>query len=118
MEQIEQITPFLFLDQEEAKERKKSLPTKKNLDQLSEFFKIFGDHTRLRILFFLKKGELCVGDLSASLNMTPSAISHQLKILKQAELVHYRREGKILFYSLADHHVSGIIQIGLEHIKE
>ncbi len=88
------------------------------LFDLSEFFKIFGDTTRIRILFVLFEEELCVCDLAAALQMTQSAISHQLNILKRSRLVKSRREGKSVFYSLADDHVRSIIAQGMEHIEE
>jgi len=112
------ITPFLLLSGEEGTAIAKKLPPKNELSRLSDFFKVFGDPTRLQILFFLGEKELCVGDLAALMAMTPSAVSHQLKILKNSELVRFRREGKILFYSLADEHVHDITRIGLEHIRE
>ncbi|MBR2616539.1 MAG: winged helix-turn-helix transcriptional regulator [Clostridia bacterium] len=112
------ITPFSFLTEKEAVERKTALPEKKISLPLSSFFKIFGDQTRLGILFLLHGGPLSVGDLAALMDMTPSAVSHQLKLLKSAQLVQYRREGKTLFYSLADEHIQHILEIGLEHIKE
>ena len=88
------------------------------LYDLSELFKVFGDSTRIRILFVLFEAEVCVCDLAEALNMTQSAISHQLKILKQNKLVKSRREGKSVFYSLADDHVRTIISMGLEYIEE
>ena len=88
------------------------------LYDLAELFKVFGDSTRIRILFVLFESELCVCDLAETLNMKQSAISHQLKILKQAKLVNGRREGKSVFYSLADEHVRTIIDQGREHIEE
>ena len=88
------------------------------LYDLSELFKVFGDSTRIRILFVLFEAEVCVCDLAEALNMTQSAISHQLKLLKQNKLVKSRREGKSVFYSLADDHVRTIISMGLEHIEE
>ena len=88
------------------------------LFDLSEFFKIFGDTTRIRILFVLFEAELCVCDLAAALQMTQSAISHQLAILKRSRLVKSRREGKSVFYSLADEHVRSIIAQGMEHVEE
>lgn len=88
------------------------------LYDLAELFKVFGDSTRIRILFVLFEEELCVCDLAQALNMTQSAISHQLKILKQSKLVKSRREGKSIFYSLADEHVKTIIAQGREHIEE
>ena len=85
---------------------------------LAELFKVFGDSTRLRILFVMFEEELCVGDLAEKLGMTQSAISHQLKILKQSKLVKTKRDGKMIYYSLADEHVRSIIAQGLEHIEE
>ena len=85
---------------------------------LSELYKMFGDKTRIRILYVLLKHEMCVCDIAQLLNMTQSAISHQLRTLKQAHLVKYRREGKTVFYSLADEHVEMILNMGLEHVLE
>lgn len=95
-----------------------TMPDESELYDLSELFKVFGDSTRIRILFVLFEAEVCVCDLAAALNMTQSAISHQLRILKQNKLVKSRREGKSAFYSLADAHVRTIIAQGLEHITE
>jgi len=94
------------------------MPREEELYDLAELFKIFGDSTRIRILFVLFEAEVCVCDLAAALNMTQSAVSHQLKILKQNKLVKSRREGKSVFYSLADGHVREIIDQGREHIEE
>ncbi len=94
------------------------MPDEDELYDLAELFKIFGDSTRIRILFVLFQSELCVCDLAETLNMTQSAISHQLKILKQAKLVSSRREGKSVIYFLADDHVRTIIDQGREHIEE
>ena len=94
------------------------LPPEDELYDLAELFKIFGDSTRIRILFVLFEAEVCVCDLASALNMTQSAISHQLRILKQFQLVKARREGKQVFYSLADDHVRTIISQGLEHVEE
>ena len=88
------------------------------LYDLAELFKVFGDSTRIRILFVLFEAEVCVCDLAKALNMTQSAISHQLRILKQSKLVKNRREGKSIFYSLADEHVRTIIDQGRDHIEE
>lgn len=96
----------------------KEMPDEDELYDLAELFKVFGDSTRIRILFVLFEAEVCVCDLANILNMTQSAISHQLRILKQAKLVKSRREGKSVFYSLADGHVSTIIAQGREHIEE
>lgn len=94
------------------------MPKEEILYDLAELFKVFGDSTRIRILFVLFEAEVCVCDLAEALNMTQPAISHQLKILKQAKLVKGRREGKSMFYSLADGHVRTMIAQGLEHIEE
>ena len=96
----------------------KTMPEETKLYDLAELFKVFGDSTRIRILFVLFEAEVCVCDLAAVLNMTQSAISHQLKILRQSKLVKSRREGKSIFYSLADDHVRTIIAQGCEHIEE
>ena len=94
------------------------MPDEDELYDLAELFKVFGDSTRIRILFVLFEAEVCVCDLAEALNMTQSAISHQLKILKQNKLVKGRREGKSVFYSLADDHVRTIIEQGIDHIAE
>ena len=85
---------------------------------LSDFFKVFGDSSRMRILFALARRELCVCDLSAALGMTKSAVSHQLRFLRTNHLVASRRSGKNIFYSLADDHVRDIIEIAVEHLSE
>ena len=95
-----------------------TMPEETELYDLAELFKVFGDSTRIRILFVLSSAEVCVCDLARALNMTQSAISHQLRILKQNKLVKSRREGKSIFYSLADGHVSTIIAQGCDHIEE
>lgn len=96
----------------------KEMDMEEKLYDLAELFKVFGDSTRIRILFVLFESEMCVCDLAKDLNMTQSAISHQLKILKQSMLVKKRREGKSIYYSLADDHVRTIIGQGLNHINE
>lgn len=95
-----------------------TLPAEESLLDLAELFKVFGDSTRIRILFVLFEAEVCVCDLAEALSMTQSAISHQLAILKRSKLVRSRREGKSVFYSLADDHVRTIISQGMEHIEE
>ncbi|MDD5805305.1 ArsR/SmtB family transcription factor [Blautia sp. HCP3S3_H10_1] len=95
-----------------------TIPEENELYDLAELFKVFGDSTRIRILFVLFEAEVCVCDLAKVLNMTQSAISHQLRILKQNKLVKSRREGKSVFYSLADEHVRTIMDQGREHIEE
>ncbi len=94
------------------------MPDEECLYDLAELFKVFGDSTRIRILYALFESELCVCDIAEVLNMTQSAISHQLRVLKQARLVRNRREGKQIYYSLADDHVRTIIGQGMEHIDE
>lgn len=94
------------------------IPGEEDLYRLAELFKIFGDPTRIRILYALSASELCVCDIAQLLGMSQSAISHQLRVLKQSHLVKFRREGKTIFYSLADTHVSTILNQGLEHVEE
>ncbi len=96
----------------------RQMPDEDQLYDLAELFKVFGDSTRIRILFALFEQEMCVCDIAESLEMTQSAISHQLKILKQSKLVGNRREGKQIIYFLADDHVRTIIDQGLNHIEE
>ena len=88
------------------------------LEILAEFFRSFGDMTRLRIMNVLARGEICVGDLTAALDMTQSAVSHQLKVLKTSRMVKSRRDGKQILYSLDDEHVHNILLAGIEHIRE
>ena len=95
-----------------------TMPYEDTLIDLSELFKVFGDSTRIKILTALSHGELCVCDLSKLVGMTSSAVSHQLKILRSAKLVSCRRDGKTVFYALADDHVTTIIRQGLEHVNE
>lgn len=97
---------------------KQDFPSNQLINTLSDFFKIFGDTTRVKIMCALDKSEMCVGDISVLLDMTVSAVSHQLKILREASLVKTKRQGKIVFYSLADEHVQRIIECGIEHIIE
>ena len=97
---------------------KKLLPADEVLYDLAELFKIFGDSTRIKLLYALYESELCVGAITQLLGMTQSAVSHQLRALKQSKLVKYRREGKTIFYSLADEHVVTILAQGMEHIEE
>lgn len=94
------------------------MPDSDTLYELSELFKILGDGTRSKIMWALDENEMCVCDLGVLLGMTKSAISHQLRLLRQANLVKNRREGKVVFYSLADEHVKEIFEKGLEHIRE
>lgn len=101
-----------------VEEVSKTMPQEEILYDLADFFKVFGDSTRIKILWALDRSEMCVCDLAVLLNMTKSAISHQLKTLRQEKLVKYRRDGKSVYYSLLDEHVKNILEIGLEHIGE
>ena len=96
----------------------RDLPEDEVLYDLAELFKMFADSTRVKILYALFESELCVCDIAKVLNLTQSAVSHQLRILKGGKLVKYRREGKVVFYSLADDHVRSIIEMGMDHISE
>ncbi|MBR5386661.1 MAG: helix-turn-helix transcriptional regulator [Clostridiales bacterium] len=100
------------------KKIKKDMPEDELLQDLGDLFKVFGDTTRIKIMYALYEGEMCVCAISELLNMTQSAISHQLKTLKDANLVSARREGKEMYYSLSDEHVKSIIAEGYEHITE
>ena len=108
----------LICTAEELSEIRERLPDEELLYDIAELYKVFGDSTRIKILFVLYESELCVGDLALLLNMTQSAISHQLRVLKQNHLVRARREGKSMVYSLADSHVRTILDQGLEHAEE
>ena len=94
------------------------MPDEEMLYDLAELYKVFGDSTRIKILYALFEAELCVFDIARLLGMTQSAISHQLRVLKQSKLVKFRRDGKTIFYSLADDHVRTIIGMGIEHLCE
>lgn len=98
-------------------EVKSKMPHEENLYDLAELFKVFGDTARIKILWALDESEMCVCDIAFLLNMTQSAVSHQLRILRQAKLVKYRKEGKVIYYSLDDDHVKQIFNQGLLHIK-
>ena len=97
---------------------KEKMPQDEKLFDLAELFKVFGDSTRMKILFVLFEAEVCTCDLAVALNMTSSAISHQLNTLRRSKLVKTRRDGKTVFYSLADDHVRTIIKQGMDHIEE
>lgn len=94
------------------------LPPEETLYDLAELYKVFGDSTRIKILYVLFEAEMCVCDIAGLLGMTISAISHQLRVLKNARLVKFRRDGKTVFYSLADDHVRSILGQGMDHIVE
>lgn len=113
------IPPEAETDSEALCERVlKDMPDEESLYDLAELFKVFGDTTRIRILYVLFEAEMCVCDIAQILSMTQSAISHQLRVLKQARLVRNRRVGKQIYYSLADDHVRTIIGQGMDHIDE
>lgn len=109
---------FIHAHPETIKTVESTMPPEEQLYSLAELFKIFGDSTRIKILYVLLEHEMCVCDLAQLLNMTQSAISHQLRVLKQSRLVKFRREGKTVFYSLLDEHVHSILSQGMEHITE
>ena len=94
------------------------MPNEELLYDLAELYKVFGDSTRIKILYLLFESEMCVCDIAQLLNMSISAISHQLRVLKQAQLVRFRRDGRTVFYALADDHVRTILDQGMEHICE
>ena len=98
--------------------KKRAISDDNTLYALADLFKVFGDPTRIHILYALSAQELCVCDIASVLDMTQSAISHQLRILKQMKLVKFRREGKTVYYSLADSHVETILNQGLDHVLE
>ena len=109
---------FLHAHGETVERVRREMPADGTLLDLAELYKVFGDSTRIKILYALFEAELCVCDIAALLGMTVSAISHQLRILRGAKLVDYRREGKTVFYALADDHVRTIIGMGMDHILE
>lgn len=96
----------------------KNMPDDEYLYDLADLFRIFGDTTRIRILYSLFDDELCVGDISTILGLTQSSVSHQLRILKDSKLVKFRRDGKSIYYSLDDDHVRSILNLGMEHLEE
>lgn len=108
----------LVIHEEIINKVKETLPRDEILNDLSQLFKVFGDNTRIKIIYSLSKEEMCVCDIAALLNMNQSAISHQLKVLRQSKLVKYRREGKVVYYSLDDEHIEEILKMGLLHISE
>ena len=95
-----------------------NIPPKETMEQIAELFKGFADPTRVHILSLLSQKERCVTEIAEEVQLSQSAISHQLRILKQMHLIKYRRDGKNLWYSLADDHVKTILQMGLEHVLE
>ncbi len=109
---------FIQVDEETAKRIEEAMPPEEELQDLAEFYKVFGDATRLKILYVLLDTEMCVYDIATIVGMSQSAISHQLRVLKQMALVKNRRDGKSIYYSLADDHIVTILSQGLNHIEE
>lgn len=116
-EPIEQCE-FIHVHEDVVKAVNEKMPDEEQLYDLADFFKVFADSTRIKILYVLLCSEMCVCDLAQILNMSQSAISHQLRTLKQMDLVRNRREGKTIFYSLSDGHIKTILSQGLNHIEE
>lgn len=106
------------IHEEVVEQIRESMPPEEELFNLAEFFKVFGDTTRIRILYALFQSDMCVCDIAHLLDMTQSAISHQLRVLKSAKLVRYRKEGRVVYYSLDDEHIKAIFDQGYQHIKE
>ncbi len=118
MDKTSQCCGLAHMQEDELHAINEKMPPEEQLYDLSDFFKIFGDSTRVKILFVLSEAEVCVCDIATILDMTQSAISHQLRVLKANKLVKFRRDGKTIFYSLADSHIQTILKQGLEHIEE
>lgn len=115
---MEEKNEYMTIDSDVAQNIIDKMPEESELYDLADLFKVFGDSTRIKILYALYENEMCVYDIANILNMTQSAISHQLRILKQNRLVKYRKEGKTVLYSLADEHVFTILSQGIEHVEE
>ncbi len=109
---------FLFVHEDMVRQVTEKMPEDEKLYDLAELFKVFGDSTRIKILYALFEAELCVCDIAQLLGLTQSAVSHQLRVLKSSRLVKPRKDGKTVFYSLADDHVRTLIAQGMEHIEE
>ncbi|MFQ8660827.1 MAG: ArsR/SmtB family transcription factor [Clostridia bacterium] len=114
----ENLCEITIIHEDVVKKVKKIMPEDDEIYDLAEFFKVFADSTRMKIIYALMENELCVCDLANIVNTTQSAISHQLKILRQSKLVKFRKEGKVVYYSLDDEHISQIVKKGREHIEE
>ena len=115
---MDEVCEANIIHQDKVDEVKKIIPEDGLIYDLAEFFKVFADSTRMKIIYALMKEELCVCDIAAIVGTTQSAISHQLRILKQSKLVKYKKVGKIVYYSLDDEHISEIVKKGREHIEE
>ena len=109
---------YMYVHQDVVNKVKQDMPQDETLYDLAELFKVFGDSTRIKILYALFEAELCVCDIAQLLSVSQTAVSHQLRVLKTNKLVKFRKEGKNVFYSLADDHVRRIIDQGIEHVEE
>ena len=118
LEDDQEICDSIVMHKEVVENTKIKMPDDTSLNELADFFKIFGDSTRVRILWALSLNQMCVCDIAALLNMSQSSISHQLRVLKQNKFVKNRRDGKVVYYSLLDEHISYILKQGLTHISE
>ncbi|MCZ6103169.1 MAG: metalloregulator ArsR/SmtB family transcription factor [Campylobacter ureolyticus] len=118
LEYDQEICDNVVIHKEVVENTKIKMPDDTSLNELADFFKIFGDSTRVRILWALSLNQMCVCDIAALLNMSQSSISHQLRVLKQNKFVKNRRDGKVVYYSLLDEHISYILKQGLTHISE
>ena len=120
MEQMEknQDQEFLCLDESGVEAVRQQMPDEDDLYDLAELYKVFGDSTRIKILYALHDNELCVQDIANAVQLSQSAVSHQLRVLKDSKLVRFRREGKTVYYALDDDHVRSILSMGMDHIEE
>lgn len=114
---VTELTDAGYIHEDKLNEVKSLLPDEEMCYDLADFFKVFGDSSRVKILLALQVGEMCVCDIAASLGMSQSAVSHQLRVLRQNDLVKFRKDGKVTYYSLDDNHVSTVLQQGYSHIS-
>ena len=118
MQKNEELCECEIIHEDTVKKVRATFPKDEMIFDLADFYKIFGDTTRVKILYALDKSELCVCDISALLGMSVSAVSHQLRTLRDSNLVKTQRDGKVVYYSLADDHVKSVLECGIEHIME
>ena len=118
MREKDEVCECEIIHEDVVKRVKATFPKDEMIFDLADFYKIFGDTTRVKILYALDKSELCVCDISALLVMSVSAVSHQLRTLRESNLVRTKRQGKVIYYSLADDHVKSILECGIDHISE
>ncbi|MCR4947619.1 MAG: metalloregulator ArsR/SmtB family transcription factor [Treponema sp.] len=118
MREKDEVCECEIIHEDVVKRVKATFPKDEMIFDLADFYKIFGDTTRVKILYALDKSELCVCDISALLAMSISAVSHQLRTLRESNLVRTKRQGKVIYYSLADDHVKSILECGIDHISE